>query len=131
MSLTIKARLTPVAKEVCRQLRRNSTKAEDIFWGQVRDRRFLGLKFYRQHPLFVDADGRDTFFVADFYCHEKLLVVELDGRVHENEKDRDRVRQRLIEAKNMRVKRFRNEQVEGNIKRVMKELEGFIKSITK
>lgn len=61
-------------------MRNRSTPAENLFWGRVRNRGFLGLKFYRQHPIFVDLDGRETFYVADFYCHEHKLLVEVDGK---------------------------------------------------
>jgi very-short-patch-repair endonuclease len=44
-------------------------------WEILRDRRLKGIKFRRQSPLGI--------FVADFYCHELKLVVELDGEVHE------------------------------------------------
>jgi len=43
-------------------------------WAVLRDRRLKGIKFRRQSPL--------SIFVADFYCHELKLVVELDGEIH-------------------------------------------------
>ena len=120
--------MTPVAREVCRGLRKNATPAEKIFWKHVRNRRFLGFKFYRQYPIFLDANGRDTFYVADFYCHELKLVIELDGKVHEKRRGYDRERDELIRAEGICVKRFRNEDVERNSLRVMHELEEFASS---
>ena len=92
MSLARSPKLAAVAKATCRELRRNSTAAEQLFWTRVRDRKFRGLKFYRQHPIFVDNDGRETFFVADFYCHEYRLAVAIDGKVHDDQKEHDKVR---------------------------------------
>jgi very-short-patch-repair endonuclease len=43
-------------------------------WAVLRDRRLKGIKFRRQSPL--------SIFVADFFCHELKLVVELDGEIH-------------------------------------------------
>ena len=45
-----------------RSLRSKQTDAEQLLWGLVRDRRFAGKKFRRQHPI-----GR---YILDFYCHE-------------------------------------------------------------
>lgn len=127
MSLDAKAKLSPIAHDVSLELRRNSTKAEKIFWERVRNRQFLGLKFRRQHPLLVDDDGRETFLVADFYCHEKRLDVELDGGIHKSQKKRDDEREKLMRENGLRVVRFRNEEVEENIEFVLKKLEMYIR----
>lgn len=82
MSLNRKNKLLEVAKTVCRELRKNSTKVEKILWEYLRNRNLLNKKFYRQYPLFYDLTGRESFFVADFYCHEEKLVIELDGEYH-------------------------------------------------
>ena len=58
-----------------RELRQSATNAEKILWEYLRNRKLEGLKFRRQHPI--------DKFIADFYCHEKKLVVELDGAVHD------------------------------------------------
>ncbi|HEV8580536.1 MAG TPA: endonuclease domain-containing protein [Thermoanaerobaculia bacterium] len=55
-------------------LREDPTPAEQILWEVLRDRRLQGIKFRRQKPL--------SIFVADFYCAELKLVVELDGGIH-------------------------------------------------
>jgi len=60
--------------ERARELRKSQTPAEQILWEMIRDRRFLNLKFRRQHQI---GD-----YIADFYCHEKQLVIELDGSIH-------------------------------------------------
>ena len=52
------------------ELRQRSTQAEKVLWERLRARRFLDLKFRRQHPF-----GE---FIFDFYCHEQLLAVELE-----------------------------------------------------
>ncbi|HEX8041761.1 MAG TPA: endonuclease domain-containing protein [Chryseosolibacter sp.] len=57
-----------------RENRKMNTEAEGILWGKLRDRNLLGYKFRRQHPI---AD-----FIADFYCHECKLIIELDGEYH-------------------------------------------------
>jgi very-short-patch-repair endonuclease len=94
---------SPDRRELCRELRRRNTPAEEFFWELVRDRRFDGLKFRRQHPI-----GE---FVADFYCSERRLVVELDGAVHDNTGDRDQARDEAIERTRIQVIRVTNQEV--------------------
>jgi len=60
--------------ERARELRQKQTPAEEIAWELLRDRRFRGLKFRRQHQI-----GN---YITDFYCHECRLVIELDGGIH-------------------------------------------------
>ncbi len=127
MSLDAKAKLSPIALDTSRQLRRSMTKAEKIFWERVRNRKFLGLKFRRQHPLFVDDDGRETFLVPDFYCHEKKLIVELDGGIHDTQQERNAKREELIRQNGLRMKKFKNEEVGKDIEGVMIELEKYVK----
>ena len=89
--------------ETARALRQKQTPAEAIFWELVRNRRFLGLKFRRQHPL---GD-----YVADFYCHEHRLVIEFDGGVHSEKQRKDRKRDAWMAAQGFKVLRFKNEQL--------------------
>jgi len=69
MSLNKKRELSEVAKFVCRELRKNSTEAENILWDALRNRKLDNKKFLRQHPLFYDITGKESFFIVDFYCH--------------------------------------------------------------
>jgi len=99
-----------------RELRQSSTNAEKILWEYLRNRRLDGLKFRRQHPL--------DLFIADFYCHEKKLVVEIDGRIHDLKEnaDYDRMRTYTLEDSGIKVIRFTNEEVELNIEIVLNEI---------
>jgi very-short-patch-repair endonuclease len=122
MSLSGDPRLREIAKQRCRELRKQQTKAEKIFWEVVRDRKFMGLKFYRQYPLFFDYLGKETFFIADFFCFERQLVVEIDGKIHDYQKDRDQLRTFIINMMGIEVIRFRNEEIENNFGDVLKRL---------
>jgi len=72
----------------------------------------LGRKFLRQHPIIYDSN-RDSneffFFVPDFYCASKSLIIELDGRIHDFQKEKDYRRDMILEANNLRVLRIDNE----------------------
>lgn len=59
MSLNRKKELIEIARVICRDLRKNSTMAENIFWEVVRNKKLNGKKFYRQHPLFYDITGKE------------------------------------------------------------------------
>ncbi|MBI4725964.1 DUF559 domain-containing protein [candidate division TA06 bacterium] len=121
MSLNIKTKLVPLAKARCRELRKRQTKAEEIFWDKVRNKQFQGLKFYRQYPLFFDLLGKETFYIADFYCHTKRLAVELDGRIHERQQEKDRLRDEVIDDLGLKVVRIANKDVLED-KEVMKRI---------
>ncbi len=127
MSLNKNHKLKMVAQKLCRELRKNSTKAEKIFWEAVRDRRFMDKKFYRQYPIFFDILGRETFFIADFYCFKEKLVVEIDGGYHKRQKQYDELRTFIINSQNINVIRFKNEEVENDLPSVLEKLreEGF------
>jgi len=70
-----------------RELRKKQTPAENILWEKLRNRRFLSKKFIRQHPIKFEIEGKKSFFVADFFCFEKKLIIEVDGGIHLHQKE--------------------------------------------
>ena len=126
MSIDSKKQLSVIAKNLCRELRKNATPAEQIFWEVVRNRRFLNKKFYRQYPIFFDLLGKETFFIADFYCFEEKLVVEIDGGYHKRQQDYDEMRTKIINFYGINVVRFPNDEVRDDIERVKIKLENII-----
>jgi len=92
-------RLTGAARE----LRRRETEAETVLWAALRDRQVAGLKFRRQRPAGP--------FVLDFYCAEHRLVIEVDGGVHDEQREQDAARTAILEQYGYRVVRFRNEEI--------------------
>ena len=122
MSLNKKSELREIAKIKCRELRRRSTKAEQIFWNVVHDRKICNKKFYRQYPIFYDSTGKESFFIADFYCHEEKIIIELDGLIHQHQIVEDKVRSEIINLLGIKVLRFKNEEIENNIKDVFEKI---------
>jgi very-short-patch-repair endonuclease len=100
-----KANIPKYVSGLARRLRTNSTGAKAILREALRNRKLAGAKFRRQHPL-----GR---YIADFYCHESLLVVELDGSVYDDldQAGYDVVQQKEIEERGLTVLRLKNEEV--------------------
>ena len=89
--------------EYSRELRQSSTEAEKLLWERLRNRKLNGLKFRRQHPI--------DKYIVDFYCHEKQLVIELDGKIHENQKEYDEYRTYVINQLGIRGFRIKNEEL--------------------
>ncbi len=83
-----------------RRLRRVSTPFETALWQLLRDRQLEGFKFRRQHPI-----GR---YFADFACPGAMIVVELDGRIHDQQIEYDAVRDEYLRAAGWKVLRFSN-----------------------
>ena len=102
------------AKSNAKTLRKSQTPAEKLLWSALRNRKINDLKFRRQHPI--------DMFVADFYCHEKKLVVELDGDSHEDKQDYDRERDDWLRSRGFFVVRIGNNDVMNDVDAVVKYL---------
>ena len=91
--------------ERARELRKRQTPAEDIAWELLRDRRFVGLKFRRQHQV--------NHYIADFFCAEHKLDIELDGEVHKSPEveKKDATRDKMLRSLGFKVLRFQNQLV--------------------
>ncbi|MBE9077424.1 endonuclease domain-containing protein [Romeria aff. gracilis LEGE 07310] len=99
-----------------RQLRQQQTCSEQMLWECLRARRLNGAKFRRQHNI-----GQ---FIADFYCHEARLVIELDGSIHQSRIKQDTERDAWMQACGLRVLRFTNEGVQNHLESVLTEILG-------
>ncbi|MDD2656063.1 MAG: endonuclease domain-containing protein [Patescibacteria group bacterium] len=113
-------------KKRCRILRINQTRCESILWNCLRNRRFYNLKFYRQYPIKFIFDKKINYFIADFYCHERKLIIEVDGKVHEFQKDYDNMRENVLKEMGIKIIRFTNEEIEENINKVLLLLKNII-----
>lgn len=90
-----------------RVLRKESTFQEKKVWNALRDRRCMKLKFRRQHVI----EG----FVVDFYCNQLKLAIEIDGAVHNRQRDYDDLRQHLVESEGIRFIRITNDEIDKDI----------------
>ena len=73
--ITRGARVSREKHALARKLRREPTPSEQRAWVLLRNRRCFGLKFRRQQVI--------RGYIADFYCAELRLVLEIDGGVHD------------------------------------------------
>lgn len=106
----------PEIFENAKELRSKQTEAEQLLWDRLRNKQLNGFKFRRQHPLMQ--------FIADFYCHEKKLVVELDGEIHDEAEQSEYDDGRSYELKRygMKVLRFTNNEVFNDIDKVIEQI---------
>ena len=95
--------------QVARKLRRSATDAEVRLWLGLRNRQLGGCKFRRQQPIGPS--------VVDFICHERRLVIELDGGQHATTDETERTAR--IVADGYHVVRFWNHDVLRNIDGVL------------
>ena len=86
-------------------LRKEMTNAETILWEYLRNKQLDGLKFRRQQVI----EG----FIVDFFCHKLKLIIEIDGDVHNNSKQKeiDEHRRKVFELRGLKEIRFTNDEV--------------------
>ncbi|MDQ7023139.1 MAG: DUF559 domain-containing protein [Candidatus Gracilibacteria bacterium] len=104
--------------ELAKKFRKNLTFSEETLWGILRSIKIEGSKFRRQHPI-----GR---YIADFYLEDLNLIIELDGKVHENEiqKGYDEERNNLLKNYGFSILRLNNNFILNNsYKEIIKKIE--------
>jgi len=101
------------------ELRKHMTKAELILWEELRNKKLLGLKFRRQHPI--------SRFIADFYRHKHKLVIELDGEIHLKNyvAINDKKREDEIKSLGITVLRFKNNEIINHLESVLQQISNF------
>ncbi|TCD26279.1 endonuclease domain-containing protein [Pedobacter psychrodurus] len=106
--------------EFSKALRKNQTEAEEIMWQCLRNRKILNFKFRRQHPLHK--------YIADFYCPEAKLVIEVDGGIHEKAENQEYDQNRTDELKQIGITviRFTNEDVNNNLDKVINVIKRYL-----
>lgn len=109
-------KLDPQLLEFAKYMRSNATDAEHLLWQLLRAKRFMNLKFRRQHVI--------APYIVDFYCHELGLVIELDGSQHgtDDGKEYDAERTKFLEALDLKVVRYWNHEVLRQTDMVLEDL---------
>ncbi|MEB3885612.1 DUF559 domain-containing protein [Lyngbya sp. CCY1209] len=100
--------------EIARQFRKEPTPSEAILWQALRRRQLENRKFRRQHPIGT--------FIVDFFCWQERLIVEVDGPIHERQREADRQRQELLESLGLHFVRVTSEEVENNLPKVLETI---------
>jgi very-short-patch-repair endonuclease len=107
----------PELMRIAGDLRKSMTPAEKVLWERLRRRHIKGYRFRRQHPL--------SDFIVDFFCYEAMIVLEIDGSVHDEITQQERDEQRTLIFKNLGIReiRFTNEEVINQTDQVIKKIE--------
>ena len=103
-------RLTKYAKSNRQQMSEPAMR----IWLQLRAKRFMGVKFYREKVI---GD-----YIADFASNHPQLVIEIDGDTHDADNDYDKIRTRYLEGRGYRVVRYTNPDVMQNIEGALMHL---------
>lgn len=93
--------------DAARDLRRRQTPAEGCLWAYLRAGQLDGYRFRRQQPVGP--------YIADFYCAVARLAVELDGPIHERQREYDAEHDAYLAAHGLRVLRFTNDAALNNL----------------
>jgi len=104
----------PYLKEYARQLRKNSTLSEVLLWNNIKNKGFE-VQFHRQVPMLN--------YIVDFYCHELMLVIEIDGESHDFKYPYDSKRQGELENEGVQFLRFSDNEVKRNMFSVLLAIE--------
>jgi very-short-patch-repair endonuclease len=105
---------------LAKEFRKTQTVAEKLLWDALRNHGFSNFKFRRQHPV--------KWFIADFYCHEVRLIIEVDGGIHKEyfQAEHDQGRTSEIETLGIHVIRFSNEEILSDLETVLQSIQNFI-----
>jgi len=103
----------PKLKDRARKLRNNSTRGEIKFWSELLRNRQSGYQFYRQKILY--------HYIVDFHCPKLKLIIEIDGTSHDNKKEYDEHRDKILGSYGLKVLHFNDIKVLNNFHLVEKD----------
>lgn len=113
-NIVIGQKVTRKKMQRAKELRHEMTPAENILWQRLRRNQLNGLHFRRQHII----DG----FIVGFYCHAASLIVEVDGGIHEMQKEKDAARDAHFNSRGFYILRMTNDEVENDIEGVLQKI---------
>ena len=83
------------------KLRNNLTKYEELAVIELND---LSVEYKVQYCI--------GFYIVDFFIPSKMLVIEIDGKVHDEQKEHDQKRDNWLESIGFNVVRVKNNNTE-------------------
>ncbi len=110
----------PRLKEFARQLRNNLTKGEIYLWLQLKGKQMRGYDFHRQKPI--------DEFIVDFFCHELMLAIEVDGYSHTIPEviDKDEIKDRRLRELGVFAMHIDDVEIFENLPNVLLQIEKYI-----
>jgi very-short-patch-repair endonuclease len=106
----------PILKDLAKKLRQQGVLSEVLLWKKIQ-KKSLGVEFHRQLPI--------DNYIVDFYCHELMLAIELDGNSHMNSETQinDVNRQETLEKLGVIFIRFSDLDIKKNMNDVIRCLQ--------
>ncbi len=109
-------------RSVAKQLRETQTVSEIEMWNFLRYN-YARFKFIKQVPM--------DNFIVDFFCKEAKLIIEVDGGIHNSQKERDVERDNILFHKyQLKTIRFSNKDVTEDKKYLRQVLDEVLSSCT-
>lgn len=97
-------------KGLARANRHSGNLSEALLWNELKQSK-MGVRFTKQKPI-----GN---YIADFYCPEKKLVIEIDGWSHDNKYEYDKVRDIYMESLGIHVLRIEDIDVKQDMNNIL------------
>jgi len=113
-NIVIGQNITTEKRQRAKELRQNMTPEEALLWHELRTNKLAGWHFRRQQVI----DG----FIVDFYCHAASLIVEVDGGIHETQKEQDAERDAHLISRGFRILRVTNDEVNKDLQGVLQKI---------
>src|SRR5690606_22792828 len=115
----------PALKELARQLRNNSTKSEIILWKELKGKFDSKYDFHRQKPL--------DNYIADFFCRELALVIEIDGETHnwKETQQKDFEKECRFNELGLNILRFSGSDIFNNLEGTLNTIKLYIEGLEK
>jgi very-short-patch-repair endonuclease len=107
-------KVNPAKIARAQEFRHAMTPAEARLWSHLRANRLGGYHFRRQQII--------EPYIVDFYCHRAALVVEVDGIIHQEQKEHDNERDQKLQELGLQVLRFTNEAIIQNLDGVLNKI---------
>ena len=116
-------------KKQAQEQRAKQTDSEKLLWDELRGRNLSGYKFLRQHPILYQGNLiRFNYFIADFYCSEKKVAIELDGPIHDLNQEYDQFWDSELQNRGIHILRTKNDELQ-NMNEVLKRILVFINTV--
>ncbi|MCG6191232.1 endonuclease domain-containing protein [Maribellus maritimus] len=110
----------PNLKQLARQLRNDSTKAEIFMWKMLKGKQLYGYDFHRQKPI--------DNYIVDFFCNELMLAIELDGYSHifPDVHQKDKEKEKKLNQLGVTVLHFWDDEIFRDTDNVFRVIEDYI-----
>jgi very-short-patch-repair endonuclease len=110
----------PKLTDLARKLRNESTETEIFLWLKLKGKQMYGYDFHRQKPI--------DNYILDFFCHELLLGIEVDGYSHEilEVYNKDIVKEKRMNDLGITILRFSDFEVLKDMENVIRAIEFYI-----